>query len=286
MTLACPTCGGRMPGHRRVCRPCDDGLDRDLVSVPGLAADLDLALSRQTRLGRHSGGAARPADSGLSWDERARQAEQHLRAILVGWVRLLNDSVNHDYAGPACPTYPHRSCRYLRLGRLPADTLPAIAAWLTRHRQALLAHPAAEAIEEIRQAVRQSRRAIDLPPEYWFAGPCNTPAEDGDALCQADLYAQHGAHQIRCRSCGAAHDLAYRLAWVMWRAEDHLGTATEIARALSSFGEHVTAAAVRGYAHRDRLLQRGVNRAGHPFYRLGDVIALLPPREQPTGDPA
>lgn len=283
--LRCPACGRDMPAYRHVCEPCERGLLRDLDAVRWLSRQLDLAITRQTRLGERGG---RASETGLSWDERARTAEQQLRAALAGWVRALHQGVIHLYAGPTCRICSHASCLYRQLAILPADTLPAMASWLLRHRRPLFRHPAVDkALDQIRQAVRHARRVIDLPAEHWYAGPCNTPddelPDDEEQVCQADLYARHGARDIRCRTCDAHHDIGYRFEWIMEQAEDHLGTASEIARALSGFGEHITAAMIRGYAHRGRLATRGHHRTGQPLYRLGDVLQLLGERERMYG---
>ena len=268
MTLTCPLCGGRMNTGREVCTPCEDQLVRDLADIPDLAYQLDLTETRQTRTGDRNGG--RPAETGLSWDERARQAADQLRGVLAGWVAELQQR--------------HAGLR----AQPPRPDTGSLARWLTLHRIHLLRHPAFdEAIGQIRQAVKQARWAIDLPPDTWFAGPCNTPlidegAETGE-ICQADLYARHGAAQIVCRACKAPHDIGYRFDYVMGKAIDHLGTATEIARAVSGFGDHVTPAMIRGYAHRGRITAHGRDPLDRPLYRIGDVLEVLDGRQRLTG---
>jgi hypothetical protein len=259
MNLTCPLCGGRMAVGREVCTPCDDQLVRDLADIPDLAYQLDLTETRQTRHGER--GTGRPAETGLSWDERARVAHDHLRQVLAGWVGELR-----------------------RGGGLPAshsDTA-SLARWLTTHRIHLLRHPAFdEAIGQIRQAVKQARWAIDLPAETWYAGPCNTPLIDAEGaetgeVCAADLYARHGAPKIVCRSCRASHELAYRFDWVMGEACNHLASPAEIARAMSGFGAKISAVTIRVWAHRGRITSKGTDRNGQPTYRIGDVLELLP----------
>ncbi|TQS29145.1 hypothetical protein [Microbispora sp. KK1-11] len=148
--------------------------------------------------------------------------------------------------------------------------MPALALWLLRHRGRLLGHHgAAQAVDELGDAVRQARRAIDLPPGMWYAGPC------GVSGCDADLYARHGARTIRCRTCGATHDASAREAWLMQQVADRLGTATEIARALHGFRPDLTPSMIRGYAHRGRLLGHGADELGRPLYRVGDVLTLM-----------
>lgn len=276
MSLPCPvpSCTRVMPGHHTVCRACSAGLLRALADVPSLDIHLDLALTRQARLGTPGGG--RGGETALPWDQRARDARDVLRSALVGWVRALQADADEERSGPVCRACEHPSCAWIDATHAPADTLPALARWLTRHRRALLAHPAVEeAVDELVDAMRQARRAIDRPPGTWYAGPC------GVDDCAADLYAHHGARTIRCRRCEATHDVAARETWLMGQVRDRLGTATEIARALNGFNPGLTPEMIRGYAGRLRLLPFGVDDLGRPLYRIGDVRDLLdglPPR--------
>ncbi|RCG19083.1 hypothetical protein DQ384_38035 [Sphaerisporangium album] len=269
MTLPCPVpgCDRSMPGHRRVCAACAARTVRDLDDVLSLALHLEISRTRQARLGEP--GAGHSGERAIPWDQRAREAAYVLRSALLGWYRVLSEGAPR-VAGPVCILCEHPSCEWADLGRPPADTLPGLARWLIRHRVRLLRHPAApEAVDELRAAVNLARRAIDRPPAAWYAGPCGA----GD--CTADLYTRHGAARITCRACGADHDSQARQAWLMDQAADHLGTATEIARALHGWHPELTPSVVRGYAHRRRIQARGRDQAGRPLYRVGDVMDLL-----------
>ncbi|MFF4417502.1 hypothetical protein ACFYY8_33675 [Streptosporangium sp. NPDC001559] len=274
-----PTCTRTMPGNLTVCRACSTGLLRDLTDVPSLDLHLDLALTRQAKLGT-SGGRAEASDeidpevgltlrrTPLPWDQRAREARDVLRSALVGWVRVL--LADDERPGPTCQACDHPSCVWIAASRTPTDTLPALARWLIQQRRALLAHPAVEeAVDELADAVRQARRAIDRPAATWYAGPC------GVRDCTADLYARHGVRTIRCHTCRAAHDAAAREEWLLDQVADVLGTAAEIARALHGFHDRLTPAMIRGYAHRGRITAKGENELGRPLYRVGDVLDLV-----------
>ncbi|MBO3751555.1 hypothetical protein J5X84_36245 [Streptosporangiaceae bacterium NEAU-GS5] len=261
--LTCPLCGRTMATGRSTCHACERQLTQDLEAIPDLAHQLDLTETRQTRIGER--GTGKPAETGLSWDERARTAHDHLDQVLSGWVTELQRD-------PA-------------LADGPREETASYARWLNHHRAVLLRHPAMdEALGQIRTAVKQAMWAIDLPAETWFAGPCNTPlrGEDGEEtkeICQADLYARHGAKQLVCRACGSPHEIEYRYGWVMDQARDRLGTATEIARALSGFGENISASTIRWWAHDGRLGAKGADRLGKPRYRIGDVMKLVEGRD-------
>ncbi|MEV4096950.1 hypothetical protein [Streptosporangium saharense] len=287
MSLPCPVpaCTRTMPGNRPICRACEAGLLRDLADAPNLDIHLDIAFTRQAVVGG-SGGRVEASDevdpevgltlrrTPLPWDQRAREARDVLRSALVGWVRML--LVDQERIGPTCQACDHPSCTWIAASRTPADTLPAMARWLIRQRRALLAHPAAEeAVDEISDAVRQARRAIDRPPATWYAGPC------GVQDCAADLYARHGARTIRCPRCGSIHDAPAREAWLMRQVRQQRETAAGIARALNGFHPGLTAEMIRGYAHRLRLFRFGFDALGRPLYLIGDVRDLLdglPPR--------
>lgn len=282
MSLTCPVpaCARTMPGHLRVCRACTTDLLRDLRDVPSLDRHLEEAAARQTRLST-GGGSARvpeppaPGDeigltirkAPLPFDERARDAQHALRTVLVGWVRVLQHGVR-PLAGPACRDCEHRSCIYISLGRGPADTPANMAVWLIRHRAQLLGrHTAPEAVDGIREAIRNARRTIDRPADRIYAGPCGQ--------CGRDLLARPGARTIVCRPCSLEYDIAPRLEWMRRQVETTQGTATWVATAATSLGYDATPAVVRGLAQRLRLFAHGVDQLGRPLYRVGHVLDLL-----------
>lgn len=262
-----PSCTRTMPGHHTVCRACSAGLLRDLADVPSLDIHLDLTLTRQARLGTPGGG--RGGETALPWDQRARDARDVLRSALVGWVRALQ--ADEERSGPACRACEHPSCAWIDATRTPADTLPALARWLIRQRRGLFAHPAVEeAVDELGDAVRQARRAIDRPADRIYAGPCNE--------CGADLLARLGAREVTCRPCAVVYDIEPRLEWMRRETEDLLGNASWVAAAARALGYQVTASQVRGMASRKTITARGRDAMGHPAYRVGDVIALIAER--------
>ncbi|MEV4111420.1 hypothetical protein [Nonomuraea sp. NPDC049695] len=50
-----------MPGSARICGTCDSELSRELRSIPDLFEDLNLAISRQSRMGAGAVGASNPS---------------------------------------------------------------------------------------------------------------------------------------------------------------------------------------------------------------------------------
>lgn len=136
--------------------------------------------------------------------------------------------------------------------------------WL-RYRQ-----EAGEALDELDYATRIVERCIDAPAQHWYAGRC----QNDD--CGADLYGRTGAKVVRCRQCGADYDAEQTKTWLLRQADDVLGTASEVARFVSSMrGDLVTSAQIRGMAFRGRIAAHGKDRLERPTYRVGDVIGAL-----------
>lgn len=244
----CPveTCDRPMPGSRVICGACEADIARALNAVPGVCADLDVTLSRQTS--RTTAG--RSSVVPLPYDPRASEAGYVLRSTLAGWVRALRDQ-NPD--GDDDP---------------PDGDPPAMAAWLSQRLQQLVRHPAApEAHEEIVTAVRAAQRVVDRPQERRFAGYCD---------CGAALYARPGAATVRCRDCDAdPYDVDERRQAMLAAVADQLMPAHQAAAALSGLVAPLSADLVRKWAERGQIDARGRDLAGRPLYRLSDVLDRL-----------
>lgn len=229
------------------CVSCRDQLERDLAEVPAYSAELETALSRQTAMGDRNGG--RSADKPLPYDAGASEALTVLRSTLVGWVRV---AVEEDDAA------------------WPADTLDAMSQLLLRRISWLRGHPAgAEAVEEVAAAMRLARRAVDRPADQLFAGVCGE--------CREALYARQEATTVVCRTCSLEYDVDTLQADLKARLEDVLATAGEISGLCKRmFGEWVTTAMIRSYAHRGAIGRHGskLDARGKvvPLYRMGEVF--------------
>lgn len=275
--IPCPVswCDRPRPGSSQVCGACSQELVRDLADVPSLAHHLDLALTRQSRMGGGDGG-RRDAETPLPWDERAREAGFVLRSSLVGWVRLLSEHVR-SIEGPMCGhECGHPTCEYIDLTRGPVDDLAAIARWLIRHVKVLLLHEAAgEAAEEILDAVRQARRAVDRPPDRLYAGPCDQ--------CGADMYARLGAAVVACPVCVGEdgrrprYQVRERRAGLLAEAAELLLPAPDVARALTSLVRPIAPALLHTWVARGKLVPRSVDARGRSLFKVSDVMDLLLP---------
>ncbi len=274
-SIPCPVtwCDRPRPGSSRVCGACAQELVRDLGDVPSLSHHLDLALTRQSRMGSGDGG-RRGAETPLPWDERAREAGFILRSALVGWVRVLSEDVR-AIEGPMCGyVCGHSTCEYMSLGRGPVDDLAAIARWLIRHAKVLLLHEAAgEAAEEILDAVRQARRAVDRPADRLYAGPCDQ--------CGVDMYARPGAALVACPVCvdedgrRLRYEVRDRREWLLAEAAELLLPAPDVARALTSLVRPIAPALLHTWVARGKLSARSVDARGRALFRVADVVELM-----------
>jgi hypothetical protein len=132
-------------------------------------------------------------------------------------------------------------------------------------------HPAAgRMLHTLATAITHAYRAIDRTPDRHYLGTCG--ARDGNLTCTAELWAHPGARTMTCTRCRTRHDVTERQTLLLHAARNHLATATDIANALTTLDHPITAARIRKWKQRGRLLERP---EGSKLYRLGDVIDLL-----------
>lgn len=272
--MPCPVawCDRPMPGSVRVCGACRSELIRELAEVPSLAEDLELARTRQVRLGGGKVG-GRGTETPLPYNERASEVAAALQAVLNGWARTLVSTVQKLH-GPACLDCEHPTCTYLDLGRAPHHHPAHAAHWLHRHADALIRHQdGVKALEDILTAIRNSRRAIDRAPDSMYAGPCSA--------CDGDLYARPGAAAVTCRWCRddddrpLRYEVADRRTYMLHALEEYELTAPEVARALTSLIRPIKPALLHTWVARQKLQPVGLNEAGRMLFRVGDVVDLM-----------
>lgn len=260
MLCEIPDCDSPALGGAPLCAACSHAFRTALSSLhggdsgTGLGADLDVAVTRQSRSGPGNMGRRSP-ETPVMFDERASEAIAVLHNTLSTWVRVLQDEVG---------------------GRPPADTLSGMARWLERFTGWIEgADYGAECADEVIAAVRNAEQAVDRPGPRLFAGACRT--------CGAACYVRPGTQVTHCRTCGSEHDAAAERTRMLHAAGDRLVTAAEAARALRGIGYEITDAMVRGYARRGHIRSDGTGSAGRPLYRLRDVLATA---STPTGSAA
>jgi hypothetical protein len=270
--IRCSRCDQPVGDQAYLCSRCGELLAKDLGDVPALVEACVTTYTRRDQVERPGGTPVRTEPEehwpltarvqALPWDERASAAVRDLRAVLVSWAMLVVEE---------------------RGVLAPADRLPVIAGWLLGHVEWLRHHPAGpDASREMGDVVRRLRSAVDAPPALWFAGPCDgngLVSEVGEEAsgrdaggCGRDVYAAPDQTQVACRWCGLTYEVDKRRQWLLDAAEDHLAHAELIGRAAAALGVDVTPSAIRGYAHRGRIVEHATDRAGRPLYRIGDVL--------------
>lgn len=247
MTHRCEVCASPILDTAYVCAVCSGHTASRLRAAADNFAEMHIAIARRDRFGETIRFSRTVAP--LPFDQAA--------------------AIDYEAVVNTVTVWGHHVCTLRGVpgpgrGNNPLLWIAGQLEWL-RYRQ-----EAATALDELDYAARLVERAIDAPAQHWFAGRCL------DNGCQAELYARHGAHTIRCRDCGTQHDAEVRKAWLLEQAEDTLGTATEISRLVSAMNARLlTSSQVRGMAHRGRITAHGEDRHGHPTYRVGDVLAAL-----------
>lgn len=247
----CPITGHEL-GPDRYASPAAAGrLRATLVMLPDVMAELDIAISRQVRMGDSLSGAA---DDRLFFNEDAREKAWVLRTTLLVWAdefaRLRNE--------PTPDTWSRIE-----------EAFTGWSDWLTTIPQG------AQAIDEILDAHHHALRAIDRPPERTYAGPCPT--------CTGDVYGRPGTPGVRCATCGTEFDLDEARQVMLDRlAVMHL-PASQASRAVSLLtGQPLTAAQVRKMKQ-DRKVDVIVNEAGQPLYDVAEVARIVMERAERIG---
>jgi hypothetical protein len=269
----CQGCARSVP-DAYLCTDCADNLRERLYSVDQLVDDLEIALCRMTRARLDQAGIrVRGAGSTpLAFNAAASEALSLLHGTLHTWavaVARANSSrlilprnlVPVDARDPAHIAHAR--------GRIAG-----LAAWLAERLDWVRVHPAVGVLRaEIGYAIDTGHATIDRAVDLDYAGPCGKELRDG--TCRADLYAPRNADRVTCRRCNAVHDMAARHRWLLAAARDQLVSAPDASRTLSALlGKPVTAAMIRGYAHRRRLTQHTGPGRG-PLYRLGDIVDVV-----------
>lgn len=250
MSHPCDSCGSPQVDAAYVCPDCAARTDRDLTWLAANAAELDVVITRQSRIGTGTGGGT---EIPLPLDLNASYTADDVRNVLTTWARDLMDG---------------------RAIHGPADTIAGCAAWITGQLNILRARPYAEkALDELSDAVARVRRAVDSHVQRVYRGPCGASTDTGP--CAEELYAVAHAETIRCRSCDTEHDSAARRERLLGAVRDQIVPACDITTAIQVWADRdLDSSTVRKWAERGRLVRRGWTRDGRPTYRVGDALAL------------
>ncbi|MGV9668658.1 hypothetical protein [Nocardia niigatensis] len=227
-------------------------LVRDLRRVPELFAQLDVTITRTDAIGprgRRAPGSERP----LIMNDRASEARREL-------LRTLRHAAAPVPFAPTALT--DRDAALAILDRLPALAVSASGeAWA----------------RDLLAVFTRAWGAVDTPAARRFAGQC--------VECGSAVTAPEGVRIVDCPRCGSEHDSGQHRGWMWQEAQQHTGTAAELARMLPHFaGAGVQAATIRKWHQRGKLI--GCVEEWGTVFRVGDVLALHQGRRSTHRDAA
>jgi hypothetical protein len=254
-----------------VCRACTGRLRGLLTDLPGLMADLDIALTQQARFSARVGSRATEArlPIGLPASDAAFVARTTILAN-VEWITAVR--------GHGIPQTWAMIATYL------VEATP----WLSRHPDG------PQVVDELTAAVVNARRVIDRPADRTYLGRCGAlveiditayadPAPVAVAVdCPHELYAPVDRPDIDCPRCGTAWNVRARQDTLLAQLREHVLPAVDVARAVDGLGTPITPEVIRQWKRRGVLTpaadEQGRPRAderGRPLYRVGDVLDVV-----------
>lgn len=258
----CGVCSAPTGDTGRLCRTHTDDLLRDLHTVPALVHELETTITRQARITAEKHG-GRSAERPLPWNLHASEKASDLNTTINAWA-LDTSRLREDERDPLAEHHHSNTA--------------AVAAWLARNISTLRQHEeAGQAWDELTNAVREARRAVDRPQDQEVYGQCLAEHDDG-SICREYLYAAPGRATITCRACGSQHDAAKRRAWMFLHVRDMIGTIREVVACLTLGGIKTSEDKVRLMASRRRFLSVGQDSAGRPLYRVSEVLTAIEDR--------
>jgi hypothetical protein len=287
-------CGQPIGSTASLCTRCRRTLVIALVNVSAYWGDLDTVRARQTR---YSQGGVRTTEDLPGMDMRfgtdgvGTRLIHDIRNTLVTWVRYVAEHVT-EVEGPVCPVCAHHTCKAITKTRMPADTVPAMCAYLMRWSDWLRVSPGGpQALDEVTALERRAKWLVDRPADQWYAGPCNAvtrpPIHDGmtcpcvchrsaytlcdvvggcglnfttgEGHCTEELYAKAGDATVTCRACRTEHKVAALRDSLLTMAENREASTTTISRAVAAWGDYdgtetALNARIRKWAERHQIL--------------------------------
>lgn len=242
--MDCSTCDKPCPDTITICSACEARLVGWLREVPWLLDELEVTITRQDQVVEKQPGKSN--EKPMMFNERASKAKDTLinalrfQASVHGW----------------CP------------GTDPATYLLGCmhAVRLTEHTGNLY--------RAVQSTTRDALKAIDRPADKVFAGPCNTEYRGlgGTAICSADLYAREGKATVRCRECGAEHDVQARREWMLKEVRNYEADAGLMASILTGLGFKIDSSTIRKYGADNLIEVRGKSATGAAKYNIGQVL--------------
>ncbi len=188
---ACVVCGEPATSGLLLNATCLDYLARDIAMCARLHSDLEAVLVRPSS--PDEGGGKRATSVGISLDDAAVTARDHIRATITGWVRVAQE----ERAGV----------------EWPADDVAVMARWILRNLTWFAGRPWVDEMARMfGETADEARRAVQAErPRRMEIGPCPqrlTDDEGQDAgACTGTLFAVIWPNDpllpcdVRCTSC-------------------------------------------------------------------------------------
>ncbi|HEX6443582.1 MAG TPA: hypothetical protein VF053_00725 [Streptosporangiales bacterium] len=259
-TQTCAVCHRQHRGSN-ACPSCVGRVQSDLRAVPELVRELDVTRYRQDNLGADPG---KSSETRLAWSEKAAEAHYVLANTLTTWARDLWET--NGPAGALIPCGPD---------------LASVSAFLLRYPSWIADHEAvAQLADEIAEAVKLARRAIDRPADTRvYLGRCDLGDPENEP-CDRELYAYRSQEDVECPACGASWRVLERREWLLAQVEEQTATAETLAALLTRLGVETQVEDIRRAARDGRLTNVGIeSHSRRRRYRVGAVLdALLPGR--------
>lgn len=284
--IQCAECSRPVGDRLTLCTHCGDRLRAELLSVPGVLADLATMRTGQARFTSHRVG-SRSSDTRLpiqvaKGELRGDRGYTRLETAVTGWARVLGETLGVDVpigeralqqlavngrAQPADHTavpvrtpdgkFARVAVRHPDALTSPATALEQAAVWMACHPHQLRAHEAAgEMLRDITGALGDLRRIVDRPAELRYLGPCPGELRAG-VPCEFGLRAEPGETWVRCGRCNHQHSVADLQAKARVIAEDRLYTLSEMGNVLAAVGARVGRATLYRWAADRRIEPRG-----------------------------
>jgi len=263
MTACVTGCGKPTRDTLQLCDSCIWALEADLGSIPQLVYQLNLTITRQSRLGGHNG--SRATTHPLPYDQRASDTLATLRTTLTRWVRILAHNQPQHY---------------------PVDKVAAMATWLRSRTDLIAMHEAAADMWfELTDAIHRGRQAVDAPRQRVYAGPCWAKHPQTGQECPEHLYARPGATHVACRACGTIHDVEARKEAMRDSLHGMLLTVGEIARLAGYFDgapQERTRKLLVAWVARGKLVPVAHDRSNRALFPFGETLAMVLTTHQPA----
>lgn len=288
MTVPCARCGAATDAT--LCEGCTRHTRVVLDAVPEQLRELEQATIRQSSMPASAiaeEGCTHAGDCGcgvaIPWSQWPSRAGDRLRNSVATWSRVLLAETYGEHL-----TCSHGTCQHTRprcrveveIRRTMVDAAHSPAAYLSRHLESVrLREWAAAFAHELDRLTEDGWRAVDLPVDGLYAGPCGAPvAVDGVGVqvCTRRIWARPEEAAVRCKACGTTHVVADRQEHMLRAAEDLLMPAKDIASSLTlMLRVRVSHSTVRGWVFQGKLTAAPAKDAkGRQVYRFGTALDL------------